>query len=193
MGDNTLRVEPDHIWSAEFLWPDDSEAFASLRADEARAAMPLQVFLSLDCDIDVPSAAVFACEDARIVLATTSRGASRARRLSFGRARVDVLALGKEAVDPAVLLDILGKDYGVRTVLCEGGPRAYASLLAVGCVDDEFLALSPTVVGAAPGSPRPSLVEGVAFTHDRHPRSLPLTLHRAGDMLFLRARYVYPA
>ena len=56
-----------------------------------------------------------------------------------------------------------GEAYGVATVLCEGGPRAYGSLLAAGCLDDESLTLSPAVIGATPDRPRPSLVEGVAF------------------------------
>jgi hypothetical protein len=37
--------------------------------------------------------------------------------------------------------------------------------------------------------PRPGLIEGVAFSASGPPRSRPLSLHRAGDMLFLRARH----
>jgi len=78
---------------------------------------------------------------------------------------------------------------GVRTVLCEGGPRAYASLVRAGCVDEEFLTLSPVVIGADVDTPRPGLVEGAAFPPTGHPRSVPVALHRAGDLLYLRSRY----
>lgn len=189
MGDNTLRIEPDHLWSAEFIFPQDALAFASLRRLEGRAEVPLQVFLSLEGDIDVGSAEVFSRSAFHVVVGTTGRGAARLRALPATRARLDVLDLGDEAVDVRALLRALRDDYGVQTVLCEGGPRAYGSLLAAGCVDDEFLTLSPLVIGAAPDVPRPSLIEGVAFPASDPPRSRPLSLHRAGDMLFLRARY----
>lgn len=192
MGDNTLRVEPDHVWTAEFLWPDDAEAFADVRRAEGRAPAPLQVFLSLEGDLDVEAAAVFSRPEAHVVVATTGRGAKRARSLPEVAARLDVLELGDETVDVAALLGTLRSDYGVATVLCEGGPRAYASLLAAGCVDDEFLTLSTTVIGATPDRPRPSLVEGAAFPADAYPVSRPLSLHRVGDMLYLRARYSFP-
>ncbi|MCZ7589874.1 MAG: dihydrofolate reductase family protein [Gaiella sp.] len=192
MGDNTLRIEPDHIWTAEFLWPDDAEAFRAQRRAEGRLPRPLQVFLSLEGDLDVRAAAVFADEAAHVVVATTEAGAARARTLAAPAARVDVLALGREAVDVGELLGRLGADYGVSTVLCEGGPRAYGSVIAARCLDDEFLTLSPTVIGSAPDRPRPSLVEGVAFPADAHPRSRPLSLHRGGEMLYLRSRYAFP-
>jgi len=64
--------------------------------------------------------------------------------------------------------------------------------LAAGCLDDEFLTLSPVVVGSAPDAPRPGLIEGVTFPASSHPRSRPVTLHRAGDLLFLRSRYAFP-
>ncbi len=188
MGDNTLRVEPEHVWTAEFIFPPDAESFAELRRLENRDPAPLQVFLSLEGDVEV-GAEIFSHGDLRVVVATTTRGAVRARSLPPTAARIHVLELGEEAVDVRALLSALRDAYGVATVLCEGGPRAYASLVAAGCVDDEFLTLSPVVIGAAPGSPRPSLIEGVAFSAGDHPRSRPLSLHRAGDLLFLRSRY----
>jgi riboflavin biosynthesis pyrimidine reductase len=192
MGDNTLRVEPNHVWTAEYLCPEDAETFTSVRRAEGRAPMPLQVFLSLEGDVDVGAAAIFSVGQAHIVLATTERGAERARTLPPTSARLDVLELGEEAVDLRALLARLHDDYRATTVLCEGGPRAYGSLVAAGCVDDEFLALSPVVIGSRADRPRPGLIEGVCFTPESSPRSRPLSLRRAGDLLFLRSRYSFP-
>jgi riboflavin biosynthesis pyrimidine reductase len=192
MGDNTLRIEPDHIWTAEHIFPADAEAFAALRRAERRTLAPLQVFLSLEGDVDVSAAAIFS-RDEPVVLATTTRGAALARALPATRARVDVVELGADAVDVGALLDLLYDSYGVATVLCEGGPRAYGSLLATGRLDDEFLTLSPVVVGSAADAPRPGLIEGVTFPATSHPWSRPVTLHRAGDLLFLRSRYAFPS
>jgi riboflavin biosynthesis pyrimidine reductase len=79
---------------------------------------------------------------------------------------------------------------GVRTLVCEGGPRVYGSLLAAGVELDEFLTLSPLVLGDDEiGPKRPSLVEGVRFAPGAAPRSRLLSVRRGGDHLYLRSRY----
>ena len=191
MGDKTLEIEPDHMWTAEFIRPEDATAFTSLRASEGRSPMPLQVFLSLEGDVDVEAARVFAVESAHVVIATTTLGAARLSSRPEVAARLDVLELGRDSVDVHALLSTLWDDFGVATVLCEGGPRAYGSMLAAGCVDDEFLTLSPVVVGSSADSPRPGLIEGVGFRAASPPYSRPLSLLRAGDLLFLRSRYSF--
>ena len=153
--------------------------------------MPLQVFLSLDGDVDVQAAKIFSVEEAHIVIATTVRGSAHLKSRPQVAASLDVLELGAESVDVRTLLSVLRDDFGVDTVLCEGGPRAYGSVLAAGCVDDEFLTLSPVVVGSSTDSPRPGLVEGVGFRATSPPYSRPLSLLRAGDLLFLRSRYSF--
>jgi riboflavin biosynthesis pyrimidine reductase len=188
VGENTLRVEAEHVWTPEHVFPEDAPAFAELREAEERAAIPLQVFLSQEGLID-PMAAVLHNGDAHVVIATTSYGAARARSLLAGRARVDVLELGVDSVDAVALLRALAEDFAVTTLLCEGGPRVYASLLAAGCVDDEFLTLAPIAIGASATKPRPSLVEGVAFAPQSHPRARLLSVRCAGDHLFIRSRY----
>ena len=57
-----------------------------------------------------------------------------------------------------------------------------------GAVDEEFLTLSPRLVGseASSGIRRPSLVEGVGFDPASAPRSVPISLRRAGEHLMLR-------
>jgi riboflavin-specific deaminase-like protein len=50
-------------------------------------------------------------------------------------------------LDLADALVELGSRFGVRTVLCEGGPHLNAQLLAAGLVDELFLSLSPLLAG----------------------------------------------
>ena len=188
MGDPTLHIEPEHIWTAEYIFPDDSAAFQALRRHEGRQATPLQVFLSLTGDLRA-DAAVFARPDLHIVVATTTAGRSRALASLRAAAHVDVLDLGAEQCDIAALMRLLFERYGVRSLLCEGGPRVYGSFLAAGQVDDEFLTLAPLLIGnPAGGPPRPGLVEGVAFDPASAPRPRLLSLRRVGDHLFMRAR-----
>ena len=46
VGANTLRIEPDHIWTSEFIYPAEAAAFAQLRQREERHEAPLQVFVT---------------------------------------------------------------------------------------------------------------------------------------------------
>ena len=188
MGDNTLRIEPDHLWTAEFIFPPDALAFAALRRWRAGRRPAAGVSLPRRRHRRRPGRGLLAARLPRRRRHDDARRCSAARSPATD-ARVDVLELGDGGVDVRALLGALRDDYGVETVLCEGGPRAYGSMLAAGCVDDEFLTLSPLVIGAAPECPRPSLVEGVAFPAANPPCSRPLSLHRAGDMLFLRTTY----
>ena len=79
VGDNTLRLEPEHLWTPEYIFPADAAAFAALRAAEGRRAVPLHVFLSLDGDLPA-AAAVFAHPDIPVLIATTARCRAGARR-----------------------------------------------------------------------------------------------------------------
>lgn len=192
-GDNTLRLDPPLLLTPDFIFPADAAAFAALRAAEGRQAIPLHVILSLEGDLPA-EAAVFGRPEIPLLIATTTRGVAPARAVLGDRAQATVRDFGPESVDPAALLATLRQEYGVRSLLCEGGPRTYGSLLGAGLVDDEFLTLSPIVIGNHPmgaGRHRPSLVEGIAFAPDRPPTQRLLTVHRAGDHLFLRSRFLH--
>jgi riboflavin biosynthesis pyrimidine reductase len=186
VGDMTLRVEPDHLWTSTFICPSDADAFAAARASAGLEPTPLQVFLSLEGDLN-PDAAVWQHPELRVIVATTARGRARAKQIS-SRARIAFPEVGEDTVNLALLMRVLRHDYGVHTLLCEGGPRAYGSLMAAGLIDEEFLTLSPVVIGQDTSRSRPGLIEGVAFTPVTAPRSRPLSLKRAGDYLFLRSR-----
>lgn len=188
MGDNTLRLEPEHLWTHDYIYPEDTAAFQQLRQAETLKEKPMLVFLSQHGDL-FQEAEVFK-HDLDIIIATTSQGAERALSLS-GQAKIHILDLGIDQVDLNKLCSILYHTFSIKRLLCEGGPRAYGSMIQAGLIDEEFLTLSPVVIGDAQ-PPRPGLVEGVGFSHNAHPLSKPVSLRRAGDHLFLRSRYVYP-
>jgi len=175
--------------TAAAIFPDDAAAFAALRRAEGRRELPLQVFVSCDGNI-VPEARVFGLPELRIVIATTRAGVERARSALDRYPNVDYLAMGETAVDLGALARTLYHDYGAATVLCEGGPTLYGSLMRAGEIDDEFLTISPILIGnARDDAPRPGLVEGVAFEPHAAPTSRLIGVRRAGDHLFLRSRY----
>jgi len=191
MGDGTLRADPGHRRTPDYIYPDDAEAFAELRKEEGREPVAIEAFLSLTGELN-PDAAVLRAPEARVVLATTTAGEAKARRVR-AEGQLDVHVLGEDSVDPLRLLSVLAEEYGAGSVLCEGGPYAYGSLLAAGAVDEAFISLSPLVVGSpGPGEHRPSLVEGVTFLPPNAPRLIPVSVRRADHLLFLRSRYQAP-
>jgi riboflavin biosynthesis pyrimidine reductase len=193
VGDMTLRVEPEHIWTPEYIFPEDGPAFAWLRATEGRRPDPLVVFISLDGALNM-EATTLNRDDIEIVVATTDDGAVEAERRLRGRANCEILPFGAERVDTAALVRWLGETKGMRHVLAEGGPRVYGSVLADAVLDEEFVTLSPLMLGSisSAGDRRPSLVEGVGFAPGLTPYMAPISLRRAGDHLFLRSRVSYP-
>ena len=77
--------------------------------------------------------------DSRVIVATASDA-----ELGPVAAQVEYLRTGE---DLPLLMARLRADYGVRSVLCEGGPTLNAHLLAAGLVDELFLAISAKLVG----------------------------------------------
>jgi riboflavin biosynthesis pyrimidine reductase len=190
IGDNTLRLEPGHVWTHQYIFPGEAENFARLRADEGRAPFPLHIFLSQGGEINW-SAEVFSRPDLHVLIATTAEGARRARANCAGRAQIEIVGDEGSSVDLPALFQSLRQERGIRTLLLEGGPRAYASCLQAGVVDEEFLTISPLVVGSdAPrGSVRPGLLEGAAYRPGGAPFMQPLSLRRAGDYFYQRSRF----
>lgn len=190
IGDSSVRLEPDHVWAPEFIFPAAAEAWAQLRAQEGLHPEILQVFLSADGDLPADCAALQR-EGGRVVIATTTRGAATATALvATSRATLHVEVFDGETVDVPALLERLRTGYGVHRLLCEGGPRVYAGFLAAKAVDDEFFTLSPVVVGGCKGDgDRPSVIEGARFMPGEAPVSTLLSLKRAGELMFLRSRY----
>jgi riboflavin biosynthesis pyrimidine reductase len=191
IGDGTLRLEPDHILLPEYIYPADQAAFADLRMHLGLAATPIHVFVSLDGQI-IPHAACLHQPGLRVVIATTTHGKQHAEaQLQSCKATIDILDLGEPTVDLAALMQILFARYQVRNLLCEGGPRLHGSMLKAGLVDDEFLTLSPIMIGAEPNIFRPSLIEGVTFAPGIMPSATVLSVRKVQELLFLHSRWQY--
>ncbi|MFY9487740.1 MAG: dihydrofolate reductase family protein [Solirubrobacterales bacterium] len=82
--------------------------------------------------------------------------------------------------DPAAMLERLRSEFGIRSVLLEGGPRINTAFFAAGLIDELFLTLVPVLTGA--GTPFPIIAGAL-------PARLPLKLLSTlfdEDHLFLR-------
>jgi riboflavin-specific deaminase-like protein len=62
------------------------------------------------------------------------------------KAQIDVVLL--EDARPVVVLERLRADYGIRSVLSEGGPTLLSGLVAEGVLDELFLTIAPLLAGS---------------------------------------------
>lgn len=186
VGANTLRSEPGHKWSSEFIFPDEAEAFAHFRNIEGRRKFPYQVMVTRSGELN-SDAAIFADKDLEVIIATTKSGAARVRALKL--ANVKVLELGMTDVDLSLLHKTLEDDFGVKTILCEGGPKFYGAMIAERQIDEEFLTKSPVMVGSTSSQYRPGLIDGIALEPGNTLGGNLNSLRRAGNMLFMRTQY----
>jgi 5-amino-6-(5-phosphoribosylamino)uracil reductase len=133
-----------------------------LRAKREREGLspdPLAVIVSgrLHIPVDVP---LLQDPDSHVVILTQSED-----ELTGHKANVEYLRLEAGPFDPRPLMERLRTEYGVRSVLCEGGPTLNASLLPYGLVDELFLTISPTIAGGedaltiVAGAPLPELMQ----------------------------------
>jgi len=188
-GAGTLRVAPRHRWTHWATFPADRPAFDTLRVTEGRAPLPIFVVISGSGDLPAGAAAL-RVPDQQVLIATTFAGAERARAALAELPGVSYHLSPGTRVDLADLARHLRQQWGVRTLLSEGGGHVYGGLLAAGLIDEVFTTSSPVIIGnrPAPAAARPSLVEGVAFLPGAAPRLRLVSLRRYGDYLFQRAR-----
>jgi riboflavin biosynthesis pyrimidine reductase len=87
-------------------------------------------------------------DDARTIVLTCERGSSTTRAALEQVA--DVVICGTDDVDPRLARAAL-EDRGHTRMLCEGGPKVFASLAAAGVVDELCLSISPVLAGPGAG------------------------------------------
>jgi riboflavin biosynthesis pyrimidine reductase len=149
------------------------------RASRGLAPVPPIAVVTSRIDLDLASP-FFTQAEARPIVLTTARAPLSSRRAAARSA--EVVVVGDEAVDLEAALGAL-EARGLARVLCEGGPRLMAELVACGLLDELCLSLSPVLAGA--GGPR--VVEGALRAE------VPLELAHVltdGSSLFLRYRLV---
>lgn len=109
------------------------------------------------------------------------------RRGASGLGSVEIRALNStsDGIAPAATLQLLQSEFGVRTLLHEGGPALFGQFLAAEAVDELFLTLSPQIAGRKDAT-RPALVQGVEFLPDSALCFQMLSLKQNAAYLYLR-------
>jgi 5-amino-6-(5-phosphoribosylamino)uracil reductase len=145
------------------------------RVERGLTPEPLAVIVTRSGDVPfhIP---LFGEPEARVVIFTPTE-----LDTSSCAAQVDVVALDPGQMTMTTAWRRLTSDFGVRMLLCEGGPTVFGALLHEDLVDELFLTVSPRLAGGgseAAITQGPPLAELLELT-------LLWTLEREGS-LFLR-------
>lgn len=130
------------------------------------------------------------------LLTTVWGGKNVSERLkTIGRERsVRIIGVGQgQWIDLPAAVEMLRKEHGIKTLLCEGGPTVYAGLLRNRLIDEDFRTLSLQVLGRSTVGEieRPTSYADVSYTPDTAPWFSLISLHYSlPHHVFLRLRYV---
>jgi riboflavin biosynthesis pyrimidine reductase len=152
------------------------------------------VLVSASADFQMSDYAVFDGEFVDATVVTTVEGAKRLEPQRALRPAVDVLAIeeeptGKGGVDMKQAVAALHARYGIKFLLCEGGPTLYSAMLAAGVIDEKFVTVAPIEVGqqGAQGL-RPTVLPNVGFSKEEAVHWSWLSCRKLGDYQFHRFR-----
>jgi riboflavin-specific deaminase-like protein len=131
------------------------------RIEAGRSPDPLACLVTRSGDVprDIP---LFAEPEARVVVFGPSD-----LELPELAAEVEVIRLDPGELTFTTVMRRLRSDFGIRSLLCEGGPTVFSALLWEGLVDELFLTLAPKLTGGgtSPGvTGGPELADLVTMT-----------------------------
>jgi riboflavin biosynthesis pyrimidine reductase len=197
MGANTLREEPSPDGSGADFGIDD-EQLRAYREETLGLARQKIIVLSGSGNVDL-TLPVFDSPriEPWILTATEGEGSLQSQLKMIGsKGNIKIISAGNsDGVDLATAVQRLRQEYGIRTLLCEGGPTLYGQLLKEQLVDEEFRTISLQVLGetAKPGIDRPTAYGNVSYTPEVAPWFRLISIHYALPYhAFFRHRYEGP-
>ena len=191
VGAGTLRdVSVKSLWTPEYVYPDTKHLYAEYRAALGKPEYPLLVIVSGSGQLELERA-IFRTPAMRTVVITTAAGKDELTRrgaATLSSVEVHTLDPGDGGIAPDAMLQLLQSQYGVKTLLHEGGPTLFGQFLAAEAVDELFLTLSPQIAGRKGDATRPAVVQGVEFVPDSAPWFELVSVKEKAAYLYLRYR-----
>lgn len=185
VGAGTLRADPDHVWTAEYIFPDRADDYRRLRVALGKPTSPLNVIVSGSGRLDL-SLPVFASGTVPTLVVTTTAGHRRLRKQETPESVRIRAVRGRSRITPRSILEQVHRVNAGKLILVEGGPRLLGDFYAARVLDEQFLTLAPQIAGRKTGDRRLSLAMEQAFA-PRSPRwGALIDLRRGGSHLFLR-------
>jgi riboflavin biosynthesis pyrimidine reductase len=192
VGAGTLNdVSAKSLWTPEYVYPDAQQLYKEYRVNaQHKPEYPLLVIVSGSGQLELERA-IFQTPAMRTVVITTSAGRDELTRRGAatpGSVEIHALNASNGSIAPVAILQLLQSQFGVSTLLHEGGPTLFGQFLAAGAVDELFLTLSPQIAGRKGESTRPAVVEGVEFVPGSAPWFQMVSVKQEAAYLYLRYR-----
>ena len=184
-------VSAKSVWTPESVYPDAKQLYADFRQSTLhKPQYPLLVIVSGSGRLELERA-IFHTPAMRALVITTAAGEDElARRGAAALTSVEVRTLESSGsgIDPPAILQLLESQFGVKTLLHEGGPKLFGQFLAAGVMNELFLTLSPHIAGRGACAMRPGIVQGAAFSPESSLRFQTVSVKQDGAFLYLRYR-----
>ena len=183
-------VSPNSLWTPEYTYPDARHLYAKYRDALHKPEYPLLVVVSGSGRLELERA-IFRTLAMRTVVITTSAGRDELIRrgaTTLGSFEIHALNSSNGSIAPLAIMRLLHSQFGVRTLLHEGGATLFGQFLAAEAVDELFLTLSPQIAGRKGDAIRPALVQGVEFVPDSAPWFQLVSVKQNAAHLYLRYR-----
>jgi riboflavin biosynthesis pyrimidine reductase len=190
VGSRTVHdTGPQSLWTAESIYPDAKHLYAEYRINVLhKPPRPLLVIVSGTGKLEL-GRAIFRTPETRTVVMTTAAGRdalTKAGAANLPSVQIHALDSSSGEIDPLAMLRLLQAQYGIQSVLHEGGPSLFGEFMAAQAVDELFLTLSPQIAGRTSDAVRPALVEGTEFMPECAPWFQLLSVKQSADHLYLR-------
>jgi riboflavin biosynthesis pyrimidine reductase len=185
VGAGTLRSSPDHVWTAQYIYPALADAFRTMRNASGKSRPPLNVIVTARGEVD-PSLRVFQSGEVPVLIATNPRGFERIRGLGLPQSIEVVSVQDDDRLSARAILAAVRRVHSSDVVLVEGGPRLLGDFFAESCLDEQFLTLAPQVAGRDGFAERPGFVDGRTFAPEHPLWGTLISVKRGGSHLFLR-------
>jgi riboflavin biosynthesis pyrimidine reductase len=187
VGAGTVRNAPTHEWTPRRVDRAHAADYDAWRGHLGLAPQPTTVIVTASGAID-PAHPAITAPDVPAVILTTPAGARYLAGCDLAPHVRVVAGSAEDRVTPEDILSVLHAE-DAALALCEGGPHLLGDLLAADAVDELFLTLAPQLIGRDRDHPgRLAFVEGFAFPPEQGRWLELVSVHRAGDHLFLRHR-----
>jgi riboflavin biosynthesis pyrimidine reductase len=188
VGAGTLRSEPRHRWTAEYIYPPFASEYQALRHALGKPAYPLNVIVSVQGKINL-DLQLFHTGKIPVLIITTATGEQQLFRQNNQDIPplVQITALPETKMLSAHdIIQVVKTTSQGNLFLVEGGPHLMDSFIGGNYLDELFLTLAPQVAGRDESHSRSGFVQGTLFAPD-HPRwGKLISIRRSGSHLFLR-------
>jgi riboflavin biosynthesis pyrimidine reductase len=197
MGMNTVREEPGSDVGGWDYGIED-EQLRTYRKDTLKLA-PQKVIVLTSCKNIDTSLRIFNSERVEAWVLTTADGEKKLisqLKMTGREGKIKIISVGTgELVDLGLAVQVLRQQYGIRTLLCEGGPTVYGELLQTNLLDEDFRTISLQVLGHSTIGEieRPTAYGDVSYTPESAPWFKLISIHYSlPHHVFLRLRYKGP-